>query len=77
MIQSAMTLDTYGLLCPVPIMKTASAIREIAVGEVLEVLADDPQILEDMPAWCVSNGHALLDTIEEHEEFRLYVKRVK
>ena len=77
MMRPAKTLDTYGLLCPVPIMKTASAIREISQGEVLEVLADDPQILEDMPAWCASNGHALLDTIEEDEEFRLYVKKVK
>ena len=77
MIRPAMTLDTFGLLCPVPIMKTASAIREISVGEVLEVLADDPQILEDMPAWCASNGHALLDTIEENEEFKLYVRKVK
>jgi TusA-related sulfurtransferase len=47
------------------------------VGEVLEVLADDPQILEDMPAWCASHGHALLDTTEEDEEFRLYVRKVK
>ena len=77
MIQAARTLDTYGLLCPVPIMKTATAIKEISVGDVLEVLADDPQILEDMPAWCASNGHALLDTIEEDEEFRLYVRKVK
>ena len=76
-MRPAMTLDTFGLLCPVPIMKTASAIREISVGEVLEVLADDPQILEDMPAWCASNGHALLDTIEENEEFKLYVRKVK
>ena len=77
MMRPAKTLDTYGLLCPVPIMKTASAIREISQGEVLEVLADDPQILEDMPAWCASNGHTLLDTIEDDEEFRLYVKKVK
>ena len=77
MMRPAMTLDTFGLLCPVPIMKTASAIREISVGEVLEVLADDPQILEDMPAWCASNGHALLDTIEENEEFKLFVRKVK
>ncbi len=77
MIQAARTLDTYGLLCPVPIMKTAAAIREVSVGEVLEVLADDPQILEDMPAWCASHGHVLLDTIEEDEEFRLYVRKVK
>lgn len=77
MMRPAKTLDTYGLLCPVPIMKTAAAIKEISVGEVLEVLADDPQILEDMPAWCASNGHVLLDTIEEDEEFRLYVRKVK
>ncbi len=77
MIQPVMTLDTFGLLCPVPIMKTAAAIKEIAVGEVLEVLADDPQILEDMPAWCASHRHALLDTIEEDEEIRLYVIKVK
>ena len=77
MMRPAMTLDTFGLLCPVPIMKTASAIREISVGEVLEVLADDPQILEDMPAWCASNGHALLDTIEDNEEFKLFVRKVK
>ena len=77
MMRPAMTLDTFGLLCPVPIIKTASAIREISVGEVLEVLADDPQILEDMPAWCASNGHALLDTMEENEEFKLYVRKVK
>ena len=77
MIQPAMTLDTFGLLCPVPIMKTAAAIKEISVGEVLEVLADDPQILEDMPAWCASHGHTLLDTSEADEEFRLYVRKVK
>lgn len=72
-----MTIDTYGLLCPVPIMKTAAAIKEIAVGEVLEVLADDPQILEDFPAWCAGYGHIMYETIEEEEEFRLYVRRVK
>ncbi|MYA77045.1 MAG: sulfurtransferase TusA family protein [Gemmatimonadetes bacterium] len=72
-----MTLDTFGLLCPVPIMKTASAIREIAVGEVLEVLADDPQILEVMAAWCAGDGRALRGSIEEGEEYRLFVKKVK
>ena len=70
------TLDTYGLMCPLPIIKTAARIKEIAVGEILEVLSDDEQILEDMPAWCKSNGHDLLDVIEEDEEFQLYVKKM-
>jgi tRNA 2-thiouridine synthesizing protein A len=70
------TLDTYGLMCPLPIIKTAARIKEIAVGEILEVLSDDEQILEDMPAWCKSNGHNLLEVIEEDEEFKLYVKKM-
>jgi tRNA 2-thiouridine synthesizing protein A len=70
------TLDTFGLMCPLPIIKTAARIKEITVGEILKVLADDEQILEDMPAWCKSNGHDLLDVIEEDEEFQLYVKKM-
>ncbi len=70
------TLDTFGLLCPIPIMKTAHKIKELSVGQVLEVLADDEQILEDMPAWCKSMGHGLLGIEEEHGEYRLYVKKL-
>ena len=54
------SLDTLGLYCPVPILKTARKMKELAVGQVLEVLSDDPVILEDMPAWCRSNGHEYL-----------------
>ena len=48
----------------------------MTTGEILEVLADDEQVLEDMPAWCKSNGHELLDMIEEDGEFTLYVKKM-
>ena len=58
------TVDAVGLLCPVPIYKTAKAIKDLAVGEVIELLVDDEQILEDLPAWCASVGHTLL-TLEE------------
>ena len=75
-MQSVHTLDTFGLMCPLPIIKTAARIKEMAIGEILEVLADDEQILEDMPAWCKSNGHDFLDVIEEGEEFQLYVKKM-
>lgn len=75
-MKADVTLDTFGLLCPVPIMKTATKMKEMAVDQVLEVLADDEQILEDMPAWCQSMGHELLEVVEEDEEFRLYVKKL-
>jgi len=75
MVKPSRTLDAYGLLCPVPIIKTAAAIRDMSAGEVLEVLADDPQILEDMPAWCASHGHGLLETFEESDEIRMFVRK--
>ena len=75
-MQSDITLDTFGLMCPIPIIKTAAQIKDMTTGEILEVQADDDQILEDMPAWCKSNGHELLDIIEEDGEFTLYVKKM-
>ena len=74
-MEGDITLDTFGLLCPVPIMKTAAQIKDMDAGQILEVLADDEQILEDMPAWCESMGHTLLEVIEEDEEYRLYVRK--
>jgi len=46
------TLDCVGLYCPMPIAQTAKKLNEMGEGQVLEVLADDEGIKEDMPAWC-------------------------
>ena len=54
------TLDTSGLFCPLPIIRTAERLREIAPGAILEVVATDFGILEDMPAWCRLTGHKLI-----------------
>ena len=54
-------IDCRGLYCPVPILRTAEAIRDMAEGEVLELLGDDPGIREDLPAWCRGTGHELLE----------------
>ncbi|HUD70642.1 MAG TPA: sulfurtransferase TusA family protein, partial [Dongiaceae bacterium] len=43
-------LDTLGLFCPVPIVRTAETVRKMEAGDVLEVLSDDRVILLDMPA---------------------------
>lgn len=54
-------IDCRGLYCPVPILRTAEAIRDMAEGEVLELIGDDPGIREDLPAWCRGTGHELLE----------------
>lgn len=70
-------LDTLGLYCPMPIVKTAQKIKDLKVGQVLEVISDDEGIKEDMPAWCKRTGNGFLRTEEREGEYRVYVKKLK
>jgi len=56
------TLDATGLSCPLPVLKARKALREMAVGQTLEVLTTDPGALEDIPQFCASAGHILLES---------------
>jgi tRNA 2-thiouridine synthesizing protein A len=48
----ALTLDALGKKCPIPIIMLADRIREVPIGQTIEVLADDPAARTDVPAWC-------------------------
>lgn len=71
------TLDATELLCPIPIVKTSEIIREMDVRDVLEVLADDSGITEDLPAWCEANGQTLLklDKGEQTDVYHGFVRK--
>jgi tRNA 2-thiouridine synthesizing protein A len=69
------TLDCVGLYCPMPIVKTAEKIKELKTGEVLEVVADDKGITQDMPAWCQSTGNEFLGAEEKGGEIKVYVRK--
>ena len=71
------SLDCVGLYCPMPIVKTAGRIKELKPGEVLEVVADDKGIKQDMPAWCQATGHECLGMEEVGGEIRVYVKKTR
>jgi tRNA 2-thiouridine synthesizing protein A len=49
---TAVTIDALGRKCPIPIIMLAERIREVPVGELISVLADDPAARTDVPAWC-------------------------
>jgi tRNA 2-thiouridine synthesizing protein A len=55
-------LDATGLGCPLPVLKARKALREMAPGQTLELLVTDPGALDDIPDFCESAGHELLDT---------------
>jgi tRNA 2-thiouridine synthesizing protein A len=45
-------LNCLGQKCPLPVIKLAQKIRDLRLGEVIRVLADDPAAANDIPAWC-------------------------
>lgn len=55
-------LDATGLSCPLPVLKARKALRDMAPGQTLEILATDPGAIEDIPAFCRSSGHELLES---------------
>jgi len=69
------TVDARGKWCPVPIIWAAERIRTVGVGDVLEVLATDPAIEDDLPAWCRATGHDFLGFENELPLYRGYTRR--
>lgn len=68
-------LDTTGLLCPEPVMLLHKAVRELAGGEELEVIATDPSTQRDIPKFCGFLGHQLLEQVEEQGTYRYRIQK--
>jgi tRNA 2-thiouridine synthesizing protein A len=75
--QPAKTLDCIGLYCPEPVFRTREEISSIPLGQVLEVLADDPASESDIRSWAKHSGHELLSVERVDGGFRFLIKRVK
>lgn len=68
-------IDTSGTCCPMPMVNTNKAVKGMAEGEVLEIIATDPATRQDIPDWCQRTGHALLHQEESDGKFRYFVKK--
>jgi tRNA 2-thiouridine synthesizing protein A len=60
----ALCIDALGRKCPVPIIMLAERIGEVPVGQVVQVLADDPAARTDVPAWCGLKSHDYVGSAE-------------
>lgn len=72
-----LSLDFKGLLCPMPVVKMAQAIKQVQIGELIEAVATDPGVMADIPAWARSTGHELVSLEKLDKVFKFVVKRVK
>ena len=64
-MQTDFELDTLGMACPVPIVKTAKKMREMTTGQTLKIISDDEGFRADIAAWCETTGNELIQLEEE------------
>jgi len=70
-------LDCVGLYCPMPVLQTREEMDKIAVGEILEVLADDPAAEADIKAWAKRAGQKILKIDKTKEGWRFLIQKIK
>lgn len=70
------TVDAIGLFCPIPVVKLKLEMEKLEPNKIVELLADDAGIMEDLPVWCRETGNSLL-SLKKNEEgvFIAYVKK--
>lgn len=70
-----MVLDCSNLLCPMPIVNTSKAMKELQAGKVLKVIATDAGFPPDIEAWSRQTGNEVLHSITENGRFIFYLKK--
>ena len=66
-------LDARRLLCPLPVIRVQDTIKTLSCGDLLEVVATDRGVLNDIPAWSRINGHQVLETRQEGNEITIVI----
>lgn len=67
-------LDCRRLLCPMPVIKVQDAVAKLAKGDELIAICTDPGVLSDIPAWCRINGHEVLSSETENDEYIIRIR---
>lgn len=60
-------------MCPLPVIRTQQRIEGLANGDELLVIATDPGVMVDVPAWCRVHGHRIKATEQRNDEYRISI----
>jgi tRNA 2-thiouridine synthesizing protein A len=71
---SRVVVDARRLLCPLPVIRVQDRVAELAPGTEVEAVCTDPGVLHDIPAWCRMNGHQVIDTRSNEDEYIVILK---
>lgn len=67
-------LDARRMFCPMPVIRTQDRVAQLQPGDLLEVVASDPGVINDIPAWCRINGHRVVETREENGDIIVLIE---
>ena len=71
----AETLDARDLKCPLPVLKARRAMKNVAAGDLLTVLATDPGAPGDFERFCKTTGCVLVESSEQDGVFRIVLRK--
>jgi len=74
---STKAIDVRGLYCPEPVFRTKMEIERLKIGDILKVLADDPESEEDISRWVNRSGHQLLSLNKSDKDLEFMIKKAK
>jgi tRNA 2-thiouridine synthesizing protein A len=75
MSEQTQELDTTGLKCPIPVLKARKAMKSLAAGSTLRVLATDPSAVQDFADFCEVAGHQLLESKADDGVFSFLIEK--
>ena len=76
-IKAATVVDARGSACPGPLLEAKKGMGKVKVGEVLEILSNDPATKNDIPVWAKKVGHDYLGHISADGYDRIFITRKK
>jgi TusA-related sulfurtransferase len=76
-INPTKSIDVRGLYCPEPVFRTKMEIERLSIGDVLKIVADDPESEEDISRWVKRNGHELLAINKSQKDLEFIIKKAK
>ncbi len=68
-------LDATGLRCPLPVLRARKAMKALALGDVLKVLATDPGAVADFQSFCETTGNELLSWSDAEGGFTFLIRK--
>ena len=74
-VEITQTIDARGLSCPMPIVKTAQAVKAIPSGAAIELIATDAGSIKDVAAWCKATGNELVEQTSDGAVYRFVIRR--